>query len=131
VLIPWAVEFRYGDTIDDPLEREQALALADEVVMWARNQIEAPARTQPVRAGDRESGIVRVPSRSKPLFPAQKTLLAVVLRGVVLHEVRWDPRLGPDRERSGVLGIGKQAASRLAEGETLLIAQIDGGVRLD
>ena len=69
--------------------------------------------------------------RSKALFPAQKTLLTVVLRGVALHEVRWDPRFGPDRERSGVLGIGKQAVSRLAEGETLLIAPIDGGVRLD
>lgn len=131
VLIPWAVEFRYGETIEDLLERDQALALAEEIVLWARDQIEAPARTQPVRSGDRESGIVRVPSRSKPLFPAERTLLAVVLRGVSLHEVRWDPRLGPDRERSGVLGIGKDAASRLTEGETLHIAQIDGGVRLD
>jgi len=131
VLIPWAVEFRYGETIEDLLERAQALALAEEIIAWARDQIEAPARTQPVRAGDRESGIVRVPSRSKPLFPAERTLLAVVLRGVSLHEVRWNPRLGPDRERSGVLGIGKDAASRLTEGETLHIAQIDGGVRLD
>jgi len=37
----------------------------------------------------------------------------------------------PDRERSGVLGIGKDAASQLIEGETLRIAQIDGGVQLD
>jgi hypothetical protein len=131
VLIPWAVEFRYGETIEDLLEREQALALADEVIVWARTQIEAPARTQPVRAGDREAGIVRVPSRSKPLFPAERTLLIVMLRGETLHEVRWDPSLGPDRERSGVLGIGKRAASRLIEGETLRITQIDGGVQLD
>jgi hypothetical protein len=89
VLIPWAVEFRYGETIEDLLEREQAVALAEEIIVWARDQIEAPARTQPMRSGDRESGIVRVPSRSKPLFPAERTLLAVVLRGVSLHEVRW------------------------------------------
>lgn len=89
------------------------------------------AQTQPVREGDREAGIVRVPSRSKALFPAERMLLAVVLRGVSLREVRWDPPLGPDRERSGVLGIGKDAASRLTDGEMLRIAQIDGGVRLD
>jgi HEPN domain-containing protein len=131
VLIPWAVEFRYGETIEDLLEREQAMALADEIIVWARDQIEAPAQTQPVRAGDREAGIVRVPSLSKPLFPAERVQLAVVLRGVSLREVRWDPRVGPDRERSGVLGIGKRAASRLTEGETLRITQIDGGVLLD
>jgi len=131
VLIPWAVEFRYGETIKDLLERERALALAEEIVVWARDQVEAPAQTQPVRAGDREAGIVRVPSRSKPLFPAERTLLAVVVRGVSLHDVRWDPRLGPDRERSGVLGIGKHDASRLSEGDTLRITQIDGGIQLD
>jgi hypothetical protein len=84
-----------------------------------------------VRAGDREAGIVRVPSRSKSLFPVERAQLTVVLRGESLYEVRWDPRLGPDRERSGRLGIGKLAASRLIEGETLRIAQIDGGVQLD
>jgi HEPN domain-containing protein len=131
VLIPWAVEFRYGETVEDLLERERALALAEEIIVWARDQIEAPASTQPVTAGDRESGIVRVPSRSKPLFPAERVLLAVVLRGEPLDEVRWDPRFGPDRERSGVLGIGKHVAAQLIEGETLRIAQIDGGVRLD
>jgi len=107
------------------------LALANEIIVWARDQIEAPARTQPVRAGDREAGIVRVPSGSKPLFPAERAQLAVLLRGVSLREVRWDPRLGPYRERSGVLGIGKRSASRLIEGETLRITQIDGGVQLD
>lgn len=33
VLIPWAVEFRYGETIEDLLERKQALALADEIIV--------------------------------------------------------------------------------------------------
>jgi hypothetical protein len=131
VLIPWAVEFRYGETIEDLLEREQALALADGVITWARDRIEAPARTQPVSEGDRKAGIVRVPSRSKSLFPAERALLTVVLLGMSLSEVRWDPRFGPDRERSGVLRIGKDAASRLSERETLRISEIDGGVQLD
>jgi HEPN domain-containing protein len=43
VLIPWAVEFRYGETIEDLLERERALVMAEEIIVWARGQIEAPA----------------------------------------------------------------------------------------
>lgn len=30
-LAPWAVEFRYGETIDDPLDRRKALALAEQM----------------------------------------------------------------------------------------------------
>jgi hypothetical protein len=84
-----------------------------------------------VTAGDLAAGIVRVPSRSKPLFPAEGATMIVALRGAFLRDVRWDPRLGPDRERSGVLGIGKEATSQLIQGERLGIARIDGGVRLD
>lgn len=40
VLAPWAVEFRYGETIDDPLDREQAIALSKNAVEWAEGQIE-------------------------------------------------------------------------------------------
>jgi len=128
---PWAVEFRYGETIDDLLERGQALALATEVIEWAQAEIEGPAQTQQVTAGDLAAGIIRVPLRSKRLFPAERDLMTVALRGVFLQDVRWDPWLGPDPERSGVLGIGKKAASQLVEGERLGIARIDGGVRLD
>lgn len=39
VLGPWAVEFRYGETIDDPLDREQATALVTEAIAWAEEQI--------------------------------------------------------------------------------------------
>lgn len=39
VLAPWAVEFRYGETIDDPLDREQATTLASKAVEWAESQI--------------------------------------------------------------------------------------------
>lgn len=54
-----------------------------------------------------------------------------MLRGVDLEDVRWDPRFGPDQERSGVIGIGKKAAAELAEEEVLRITETDGGVRLD
>lgn len=42
---PWAVEFRYGETIDDPLDRERAATLVIEVIAWAEAHIEDGART--------------------------------------------------------------------------------------
>lgn len=39
VLGPWAVEFRYGETIDDPLDRRRAVALIGETIAWAEAQI--------------------------------------------------------------------------------------------
>lgn len=38
---PWAVEFRYGETIDDPLDRERAAILVVEVIAWAETHVEA------------------------------------------------------------------------------------------
>jgi HEPN domain-containing protein len=40
VLAPWAVEFRYGETIDDPLDRSQAVELVDEAIAWAKVRVE-------------------------------------------------------------------------------------------
>lgn len=131
VLAPWAVEFRYGETIDDPLDREQALALALDVVAWADASIAVANQSQPVTEHDREQGVVRIPSRSKWLFPEEPARITVEIRGTELDEVRWDPRFGPDRERSGRLGIGKDAASQLAIGDCLKIARSEGGVRLN
>lgn len=133
VLAPWAVEFRYGETIDDPLDRKQAVALADEVVAWAKAKVEAeaPAHTQRVSAKDLAAGIVRVPSESKWLFPSERGQIKLMLRGSDHGEVRWDPRLGPDRARSGRISIRKEAAVNLREGDVLRITRIDGGVRLD
>ena len=37
---PWAVEFRYGETIDDPLDREQAITLVNGALAWAKAQVE-------------------------------------------------------------------------------------------
>lgn len=129
-LAPWAVEFRYGETIDDLLNRRQALALAGKIVEWATAEVSASTRTQRVTANDREEGILRIPACAKWLFPTEPARLAVVLQGVHLDNVRWDPRLGPGQERSGVLGIGRDAASRLNKDEQLEISRADGGVQL-
>ena len=68
-------------------------------------------RTQPVTAADLCAGQIRIPvsTPTKALFPDEKVDLQIVLRGRSAT-VGWDPRSGPDRERSGVLrfrGIDK------------------------
>jgi HEPN domain len=130
VLGPWAVEFRYGETIDDPLDREQAAVLVTEAIAWAEEQIgkDSSGQTQPIRASDHDDGVVRVPQSSKRLLPAEGCQIEVVLRGLDLGEVRWEPR---DQQRSGRIGIGKEAATRLAEGDVLLITLLDDAIRLD
>ncbi len=42
---PWAVEFRYGETIDDPLDREHAFSLVTEVIAWAEAHVRGQAQT--------------------------------------------------------------------------------------
>lgn len=88
------------------------------------------ARTQAIRAGDFNRGIVRIPNRNKRLLPAEKTRIRVDLRGLEIESCRWDPRVGPDQERSGVLAVGKAALTDLSEGEQLRIEPVEGGVRL-
>ena len=39
-LTPWAAEFRYGDTIDENLDRLGSAELADAVLAWARPHVE-------------------------------------------------------------------------------------------
>lgn len=130
VLAPWAVEFRYGETIDDPLDREQATELVTETIAWAEIQArrESAVPTQPIRASDHDDGVVRVPQGSKHSLPAERGQINVVLRGLDLGEVRWDPR---EQHRSGRIGIGKEAAASLPEGEVLHITLLDNAIRLD
>lgn len=45
-LAPWAVEFRYGETIDDLLDRPQARALTREVIEWAAASLDLAAGAQ-------------------------------------------------------------------------------------
>lgn len=42
---PWAVEFRYGEMIDDPLDRQRASTLVVEVTVWAEAHVEARRQT--------------------------------------------------------------------------------------
>lgn len=87
-------------------------------------------RTQRVTAMDLESGRIRIPARgsspTKLLFPSGKATLDVMLRGRSVS-ARWDPRMGPDRERSGVLRIGTVLSSLVREDEVLMVSEHDGG----
>lgn len=57
-------------------------------------------------AKDLEAGRARFPRAAKRLLPAERTYEVVLVRGREM-QARWDPRTGPDQERSGVLAFGK------------------------
>ena len=86
--------------------------------------------TQVVTQADLQAGQIRVPSRSKHHFPADRAQLNVVVEDVELLAT-WDPRVGPDRERSGVLRLGKANLQGLVFlGASLRITQSDGSLVL-
>lgn len=89
-------------------------------------------RSQRVTANDLMSGQIRFPRPAKRFFPAQVGEVEVVLKGTRVKG-RYDPRIGPDRERSAVLLVGKDQLSRLVKAnEVLRISRGLGGVvRLD
>ncbi|WP_082695756.1 PIN domain-containing protein [Mycobacterium sp. IS-1742] len=87
--------------------------------------------TQPVTAPDLAAGRIRIPSATKPAFPEARGSVRLVLRGREL-EVRWDPRNGPDRARSGVLTVGRATvAEAVTAGERLeVVPRPDGRIEL-
>jgi hypothetical protein len=64
--------------------------------------------TQRVTASDIDAGQIRIPITGdvKRLFPSTKQQISVNLRGRQL-DASYDPRLGPDKERSGVVRVGR------------------------
>ena len=38
-LTPWAAEYRYGETINEPLDREHVLRLVGDVLAWAESVV--------------------------------------------------------------------------------------------
>jgi hypothetical protein len=82
--------------------------------------------TQRVSAGDIRQGIIRIPRPVKMLFPGERARVEIDLRGE-RKSCRWDPRHGPDQERSGVLGVGTPLTRGLVtEGERLSIRVANG-----
>lgn len=89
-------------------------------------------RSQNVTAKDIEVGQVRIPiGATKKMLPPVRQDIVVVLRGRELT-CRWDPRYG-EKERSGVIRVGKAAAADLlSPGDVLAVSvAADGCVGLE
>jgi TDG/mug DNA glycosylase family protein len=86
------------------------------------------AASQPVRAADLERGQIRLPRDAKRFFPTERGLVEIVLRGERIS-CSYDPRTGPDRERSAVLRVGRQTLTRVArQGDVFRVRRGLGGV---
>jgi len=94
--------------------------------------VNGEAASQPVTLKDLAAGRIRLPRPAKRFFLPGPASVDLVLRGARVT-ARYDPRLGPDRERWGVLLIGKEALQRsVRPGEILRVSRGLGGViRLD
>lgn len=90
------------------------------------------ARSQRVTATDIANGRIRFPREAKRFFPGERAEVEVVLRGTRLRG-RYDPRTGPDRERSAVLSIGREPLAALVDANEVLAVSrgLGGVVKLD
>ena len=100
----------------------------------ARPKLRADGQTvsQRVTARDVFAGQVRFPRTAKRLFPPERAHVDAVLRGREMRG-RWDPRVGPDRERSGVLAFGRGKLDGVVIADDVLIVRVraDGRVVLE
>jgi TDG/mug DNA glycosylase family protein len=89
-------------------------------------------QSQRVTAADIAAGRIRLPRSAKRFFPPSKETVEIVLRGTRVTAA-YDPRLGPDRERSGVLRVGAERLRELVrEDEVLRVSRgLAGVVSLD
>lgn len=78
--------------------------------------------TQPITDSDKTAGRIRIPKATKPMFPPERCKISVSVRGF-RREVRWNPRLGPGNERSGVLTVGREALRSIAPGSRLEVTR--------
>jgi hypothetical protein len=89
-------------------------------------------RSQKMTLGDIAVGQVRIPiGATKTILPPARRDVMVIVRGRELT-ARWDPRYG-EKERSGVIRVGKAAAAELlSPGDVLAVSVApDGSVSLD
>ena len=98
-------------------------------LLGARPARQTPvARTQRVTQADLAAGRIRLPREAKRFFPSERGSVEVVLRGERLTG-RYDPRTGPDRERSAVLILEKHALGELVQPDEVLdVARGPAGV---
>lgn len=86
--------------------------------------------SQRITAKDVESGQIRFPAPAKRAFPREAGDIEVELRGIPVAG-RWNPRTGLDRERSGVLRVGRQILeAHVRPNDVLTISERAGRVVL-
>jgi len=79
-------------------------------------------QTQGIAAVDLEAGRIRIPHDTKAVLPSGRQTVSIVLRGKPMV-VAYDPRMGPDRERTGVLSIGRGLADLVEADDALTISR--------
>jgi len=92
----------------------------------ARPTAIAQAVTQQVTLNDLGVGQIRIPIAHKAPFPNERQELTVVLRGESLT-CGWNPQLGPDRERSGLLRPPRHSLRQLVAAEERLVIRVEDG----
>ena len=86
--------------------------------------------TQNLTAADLSAGQIRIPRVSKSLFPESRSEISVDLGGET-HTASWDPRTDEDRERSGVIGIGRGVLTRhMSAGGPRIVERTARGYRI-
>ncbi|MGH3082618.1 MAG: uracil-DNA glycosylase family protein [Gaiellaceae bacterium] len=106
-----------GERIDGELQ--QLLGLAEQTARTGE-------LTQRVTKNDLVKGQIRLPRPAKRFFPSAKGKVEIVLRGT-RATATYDPRLGPDRERSAVLRVGPLVRELVEPGSRLVVRQGVGG----
>ena len=115
-----------------PATRSTARARSPKPAARPKLRADGQAVSQRVTARDVSAGQVRFPRAAKRLFPSERAHVDVVLRGREMGG-RWDPRVGPDRERSGVLAFGRGKLDGVVSADDVLMVRVpsDGRVVLD
>lgn len=123
---------RHGITgAKQPKAPRASVAAAPPAASPAPAATEAPlhqTRSQRVTAADLAAGRIRIPrGATKALLPAIRQDIDIALRGERLR-CRWDPRTGPDQERSGVLAVGRRVLQALVEVDDVLDVRLRDGI---
>jgi hypothetical protein len=85
------------------------------------------ALTHRVTTKDIEAGQIRIPPATKELFPSARAELTVTVRGTILA-AHWDPRVGPQRPRAGLLRFGRGRLELLVgDNDVLSVLLTDNG----
>ena len=89
-------------------------------------------RTQRITDKDLDGNRIRIPStntaKTKSILPSDKTRIDVMLKGRRLSSCSWNPRMGPERQRSGIIYIGPELAELVEQDEVLRVKVTGDGL---